>query len=312
MNVRFLETFVWLVRLRSFSKTAEMLNATQPAVSNRIGKLELLLNVQLYDHNSRQFVLTPAGRRILRYAEQIVSATASLREVAVEDEHIADEIRIGVLETVTISWLPLLLERLSANFPKASFRISTGTTQTLIEQLRSDKVDLIFAVGPVDLPNIIFSPICRVKISWLCHAAKYALIGDIDVVELSRFPLVFPLPGSSGYDQVVEYFASHGIVDIPPRNRQMMLECVYSMGTAMHVVKSGMGIMAMPEFAFRKDIEAGIIRVLNVRQTFPDFCITAGVKHPAPNEVMNKIIGLSKDAALEYVTSTKETAITVD
>jgi DNA-binding transcriptional LysR family regulator len=100
LNVSFLETFVWLVRLRSFSRTAEMLNATQPAVSNRIGKLELLLNVRLYDRNSRQFVLTPAGRRILRYAEQIVSATASLREVALDDEHIANEIRIGVLETV--------------------------------------------------------------------------------------------------------------------------------------------------------------------------------------------------------------------
>jgi DNA-binding transcriptional LysR family regulator len=139
--------------------------------------------------------LTPAGRRILRYVEQIASDRTNLRKAAGDEEDISQEIRVGVLEVVTISWLPLLLERLAAKFPHASFRVSTGTTQTLIEQLKCDEVDLIFAGGPVDVPNITFLPIWKVKVSWLCLAAKYNFIRDLDVVELSRLPLVFPRPG---------------------------------------------------------------------------------------------------------------------
>jgi DNA-binding transcriptional LysR family regulator len=78
----------------------------------------------------------------------------------------------------------------------------------------------------------------------------------------------------------------------------MALECVYSIGTAMHVVKSGVGIMAMPELAFRHDIKSGIIRVLPVRAAFPDFHIMAAAKHPPTNGVLSKIIALSREAAM--------------
>ncbi len=80
MNTRFLETLVWLTRLRSFTRAKENLNTTQPAISSKFSKLEEILGVELYDRNERRFELTAAGRRILRHTEEIVTLSAELRE----------------------------------------------------------------------------------------------------------------------------------------------------------------------------------------------------------------------------------------
>ena len=72
-----------------------------------------------------------------------------------------------------------------------------------------------------------------------------------------------------------------------------------------------MGILAMLEFAFRKDIRSWRCKVLNVTQPFPDFCITGYVKHPVDGSICNAIIDLAKASVLEYVMSMSEDSITV-
>ena len=62
MNLRFLETFLWVARLNSFSATADRLHTTQAAVSNRIAALERELGIRLFDRDLRSVRLTPEGR----------------------------------------------------------------------------------------------------------------------------------------------------------------------------------------------------------------------------------------------------------
>lgn len=300
MNTRFLETLVWLTRYRSFARTAEKLNTTQPAISNRISKLEELLGVKLYDRGARQFELTPAGRRILRYAEDIVDLAAELREVAVSDEMLDARLRIGVIEIVTMSWLPLLLEKLTQNYPKAAFEISTGTTSQLVERLRNDDVDVVFVVGPINEPRTQSIPICNMGIDWLANPAKYDCESELDIVELSHLPIVLPAPGSSGYEQITEYFRSFGITNVPPDDRKLFIDCVYSAGTAVQVVTSGMGIMALPLFLAADHLERGALKCLKVRQQLAPFYLTGCYKQPATNQFIDRVVGRAREAAVNF------------
>lgn len=301
MNTRFLETLVWLARLRSFSRTAEALNATQPAISNRINKLEELLNVQLYDRSTREFNLTSAGRRILRHAEEIVTLSAELQELATSEMPADSQIRIGVVELVTISWLPAFTATLAELFPKSSFYIGTGTTSDLLENLADGELDIAFIVGPVNEPRITSYPLFSAKLEWLANTENFDTKTEIDIIELSRLPLLLPRPRTSGYDMIIEYFRTYGIQDVPSRDRSLILDCNYSFGTAAHMVRSGLGIAALPPFFFGEDIKAGKVGIVPVRQKLQPNHITACVKRPAINPVLDRLIEISAASARDYV-----------
>lgn len=303
MNTRFLETLVWLTRLRSFGRTAEKLNTTQPAVSNRINKLEELLGVKLYDRSAKQFELTPAGRRVLRYAEDIVAMASELHEAAVNHEDVDTKLRIGVIEIATMSWLPAFLERIAEAFPKASFEIGAGTSGQLVEKLRDDRMDLVFVVGPVNEPHIMSHPICNVGLDWLANPDRFDCDSEIDLVELSRLPVVLQGSGASGYDILIEYFRGYGITNVPANDSKLVIDCIYSLGTAMQVVRTGLGIMGLPTFLFADDIAAGRVRRMKVRQKLPPFYITACCKQPMTNRLIERLIEIAVESAREHAAS---------
>ena len=72
MNLKFLETFVWVARLKSFRLTAEKLFSTQASISSRIAVLEDELGVKLFVRDSRGVTLTPEGDKVLAYAERMM------------------------------------------------------------------------------------------------------------------------------------------------------------------------------------------------------------------------------------------------
>ena len=76
MNIRFLETFVWLAKLENFRLTAEKLHTTQAAVSSRIASLEEAFDVRLFDRNTRSATLTPAGAACSRTRSGSCGSTA--------------------------------------------------------------------------------------------------------------------------------------------------------------------------------------------------------------------------------------------
>ena len=97
MNIRFLETFVWLTRLKNFRAAAEKLNTTQPNISSRIGALEDQLRTRLYVHGAKYFQLTASGRRLLEYAEQIVEITNEMQRSLTGSEGDQAVLRVGII-----------------------------------------------------------------------------------------------------------------------------------------------------------------------------------------------------------------------
>lgn len=78
MNTRFLETLVVLARVGSFRETAQILNATQAAISQRIASLEDELGAHLVDRSARRLTLTAAGEQVVRQARRILELERAL------------------------------------------------------------------------------------------------------------------------------------------------------------------------------------------------------------------------------------------
>src|SRR5262249_47254797 len=151
-------------------------------------------------------------------------------------------------------------------FPKTSFYISTGTSQEIFRRLTDGQIDIAFMLGPVNEPGISSFPLFSTRLAWLASAEKFDVEKEIDIIELSRLPLLLPRSNSSSYDMVIEYFRTYGIQDVPSKDGKLVLDCIYSFGTAAHLVRSGAGVSALPPFFFRDEIRSGSVGIVPVRQ----------------------------------------------
>ena len=116
MNIRFLETVLWLAKLRTLKATAEQMCITQTAISNRIDALEQDLGVKLFEKSGQGFEPTPDGVRFIEEAGQIVEAYHKLRRVMLDPSKLRGSLRIGLATTLIPTVFPNLLKTLRTLF----------------------------------------------------------------------------------------------------------------------------------------------------------------------------------------------------
>ncbi len=306
MNIRFLETLIWLTRLKSFSKTAEKLNTTQPAISSRMSKLEEWVGCELYVRQAREFELTSHGRQILAYAERIVGLSDELLRISAAVPDSMAELRMGIIEIGTLSWLKRFLESFQEDFPSTTLRITTGTTSTMLKDLREDTIDIAFVVGPVNEPHVHSDQICSFAIEWHANPNVFSCDEEIDVVELSHKPIIMYGRDSSASNTISQYFETYGIVDLPMRHRKVVLDCVYSAWSGAHAVREGLGVMPLPSFLFKADVEAGHFAPMRVRQKIPALNLTACYKQARTEFPMRRIVNMARDSASAFAKTQDE------
>lgn len=155
MNLRFVEAFVWVVRLGGVTRAAERLNLTQSAVSSRIAALEEELGTSLVDRRGKGFRLTWAGERFLSFAERFLDLKRRMQMELGASEQEPFVLRIGAIETVLHSWLLDLVNRLKAENPRISLEITVEMTPVLNDYLRRGTLDLVFTAAPATGDSLI-------------------------------------------------------------------------------------------------------------------------------------------------------------
>jgi DNA-binding transcriptional LysR family regulator len=201
------------------AKAAKDLALTQPAVSKAIAEMEHTLGVRLLDRTSRGVEPTPYGRALLKWGGVIVD---DLHQAVKEVEFLADptagELRIGAHEPMLMGLLPVVLDRLSRQFPRIAFHVVPG--RTAFEQyrdLRERRLDLI--IGRVvrfekeeDLnTEILFNESLHVVAG---TQNRWVRRRSVQLAELANEPWI--LPGQAGvvWPAITEAFRANG-VDIP-------------------------------------------------------------------------------------------------
>ncbi len=149
MNLRFVEAFLWVARLKSVTRAADKMCLTQSAVSSRITSLEEELGVPLIDRRERHFRLTNSGRRFLVFAERLLDVQRELKSEIGTPEPRAMTLRIGGIESVLYTWLIPLVEHLRRTQPHVEFELTVEMSPVITEQIRRGSLDLAFAAIPV-------------------------------------------------------------------------------------------------------------------------------------------------------------------
>ncbi|KWO11923.1 LysR family transcriptional regulator [Burkholderia cepacia] len=266
MNIRFLETFVWLAKLENFRLTAEKLHTTQAAVSSRIASLEEAFDVRLFDRNTRSATLTPAGRRMLAYAERIVRLDGEMRR-DIDAASDAGLIRIGVIESIVHSWFPALMAQLRERYPRLDVEITSDTTLHLIRLLSTDGVDLILQTDPVPGPDFTNLPLCEFPVRWAA-SPRLGLGGQpLDVARLAEFPIISFSRHSGPHATIERLFAAV--------ERPASINCITSVAAMIRLVADGFGVAALPPAIIGRELHEGALELLDVEPEFPALPLVA-------------------------------------
>ena len=130
MDSRHLETLLWVVRLGGVGAAAQHLNLTQPAVTRRIQELERELGAKVLRRQGRNVVPTALGQKCLRSAERILSEVATMR-IAASGKAAVGIIRVGVVESIALTWFQNFLARIEQRYPKVQLEIDVDLSSRL-------------------------------------------------------------------------------------------------------------------------------------------------------------------------------------
>ena len=215
-----LEVFVEIGKHRSVTRAAQALNLTQPAVTRTVRELEEICGATLLAKEGRGIRLTSQGVSFLRYAGASLAAARSGLN-AIHDLNRLDRppIRIGALPTVSALLMPRAVSRYLAEELQISIRVTTGENRVLLDQLRSDDLDLVIGrmPAPESMYGLNFEPLYRDIVVLAVHRSHpLADRQSLNPEEFARYPVLVPTPASIIAPYVERLFLEQGI---PQPNR---------------------------------------------------------------------------------------------
>ncbi len=147
-----LRTLVTVVDLRSFTKAAQTLGVTQPAVSAQIKRLQTLLGSELFDRATSGIALTRQGEAVVSHARRLLAINDEILGVAKTD-NARKRIRIGLPGDLSGPLLPWTLAKFRTRWPDYNFQTLSGGAPTLLRDMRQGNLDVVIALStepPVD------------------------------------------------------------------------------------------------------------------------------------------------------------------
>ena len=156
MADRRLQVFHTVARLLSFTKAAESLHMTQPAVTFQVRQLEEYFNTRLFDRTHNRISLTDAGERVYEYAVQIFDLYAEM-DNAVRDMtgEISGILIIGASTTIAEYMLPSLLGDFKKKYPDVNVHLKVSNSDGIVSMVENNDIDLGVVEAPVMNKNLV-------------------------------------------------------------------------------------------------------------------------------------------------------------
>ena len=263
MNLKQIEAFVHAARSGGVSAAARKLNTTQPAISMRVKELERSLNAQLLDRSRRRIRLTPRGREFLEYAEHILAMTEEARSRFGATQSVSGRIRLGVTETVALTWLPDLVSRINTEFPEVVVELDVDLTAGVWSKLNAGDLEIALMPGPAQGPGLVAASLGYIRYDWMASTRLDIPDGELQPQDLARWPIITLAQESNLHDVIDVWFHRHNL-------RPRRIDVCNSLGVVASLTKAGLGISLLPPSVLRNDRDRGELRLLETAPRLDD------------------------------------------
>ncbi|MBI1956196.1 MAG: LysR family transcriptional regulator [Acidobacteria bacterium] len=189
--------FLEVARQHSFSRAAEKLYRTQPAISAQIRSLEQEFGQKLFDRSGRKIFLTPAGEVLYEYGEKLVALhRETLQRVREAQDAVAGKLVVGANEATCLYVLPQVFAGFKRKYPQVGISIYRNFSHKILQKMGEHQVDIGIVTLPVSQNNLKVMPIFEDELQ-VVVPAKHPLAKrtSVKIEDLVPEPLIFPKGG---------------------------------------------------------------------------------------------------------------------
>jgi DNA-binding transcriptional LysR family regulator len=262
MADRRLQVFHTVARLLSFTKAAETLHMTQPAVTFQVRQLEEYFNTRLFDRTHNRISLTDAGKRVFDYADRIFELYAEMengvRELTGE---ISGALTIGASTTIAEYMLPTLLGDFNSRYPEVSIHLKVSNSEGIVSMVESNAIDLGVVESPVGNKNLVVEA-CKQDqlVAIVPPGHPLAKMSEIKLRELLELPFICREEGSGTREVINDYLDS-------------LPDCAAGLKVSMELgspeavkgaVEAGMGVSVVSKATVQKELKLGTLVTLTL------------------------------------------------
>jgi DNA-binding transcriptional LysR family regulator len=253
--------FATVVRCGSFSKAADILNVSQPAISKGVRDFELQVGCRLLNRSPKGVLPTPEGLALSRHAEALFAV-----ERAAEEELSAlrglhnGSLRIGASTTIATYMIAGYLGAFHRAYPGVDLHLVSANTRDISDQMVRQDIDIALVEGPVDDRNLTARP-WRTDVMKLIAAPDHAFALAAEPIEpklIENEVLIVREPGSGSREVVTQALAAHGVE--PARTLE-----IGSTAAIKQVVAAGLGISIVSVASVQDQVQLGRLKVLVMR-----------------------------------------------
>ena len=195
METQLLEAFVAVVNANSFSRAAEQVQLTQPAISKRIAQLEEQLNCRLFDRIGRKVSLTEAGAALLPRAQNLLQELDDTRQhIRDLSGAVAGNLRLAISHHLGLHRLPPVLKAFVSRYPEVALDVEFMDSEVAYEAIRNGHFELaLITLAPRQHPKILATTIWPDPLQ-LVSAADHPLAAyaKINISDLAQYPAILP------------------------------------------------------------------------------------------------------------------------
>ena len=257
LTFRQLETFATVARLGSFSRAAEALHLTQPAVSIQVWQITETIGLPLFEQSGREIRLTAAGQELLRTARELDDSWNRF-ESAVDALKGLKKGRLRVaLVTTAKYFLPRMLGAFCQRYPDIEIELEVANRARIIERLRANEDDLYIMSFPPEELDVVATPFLDNPLVVVAPAAYPLPAGPLSLADLAPHPFLLRETGSGTRKAVDRHLAANGLT--------LKVKLALGSNEAIRdLVASGMGLAILSRHVLGEHPEQEGLRILEV------------------------------------------------
>ena len=255
-----LKTFLVLCKLENYTKTAELLHITQPAVSQHIKYLEEFYDCKLFEYKNKNLYLTNAGKELYSFAMSMHSSSERIKLLINNKSDEKKPITFGATLTIGEYIMPPILKKLILAYPNLHITMNVQNTKTLLDKLNEGEIDFALIEGNFNKSEYNHRLFSQENFIGVCSSNSVYSDKCVYFEELFTERIILREFGSGTRD-IFEHIM---------QERNLSIGCfknfieLGNMNVIKDLVEKNLGITFVYEEAVKKELSSGILSKINI------------------------------------------------
>lgn len=258
-DLNLLRVFYHVAKTEQISKAAEILNVSQPAISQQIKSLEDQIGFKLFSRSKKGVKLTQEAEEIFAYCKNIFAQVESINHTLQNISSLdTGTLRIGASDTICKYYLIDKLKTFEELYPKIRYRVTNCTTTESLTLLKNNDVDIAFVHTPVTNQNFTFRPCLTLEDYFVC-SKDFDCSQIKELSDLTKYRTLL-LEKSSHSRKSLDSNLLRYNVELRPKFELASLDLL------IEFAKKNMGIICVSKQYIKTELEAQELKIIPLKE----------------------------------------------